>query len=135
VSTFLSTFGVILAALVVVAGAIGTWAAFRVGRNAQTVSNYRDALQSWKERSESVEAKSKEQDSEILELQGRVHTLEAENADLQGQIRVLRDAISGRQTFDAIVNTLGKQHQEILEAFSRQHVELIGRLDKLAGGR
>lgn len=132
---FLSTVGVILGVLVVLAGAIGTWAAFRVGRNAQTVSNYRDALQSWKERSESVEAKSKEQDNEIHELQTRVNTLESEKAELAGQVKVLRDAISGRQSFDSIVSTLGVQHREILEAFSKQHIELIGRLDKLAGGR
>ena len=134
-STFISTFGVILAALLVVAGAIGTWAAFRVGRNAQTVSNYRDALGSWKERSEAQDVKIEEQHSEMTQLRENQHKLEAENADLRGQILVLRDAISGRQVFDTIVDAIEDQNRKLLEMSNKQHTELMERLDRLAGGR
>lgn len=116
--------GAALVALLAIAGAVGTWAALRVGRNAQTITNYRDALQSWKERSEAQDTKIDEQQGEIGELQSEVHKLKTENAELRGQVNTLRDAISGRQIFD-----------NLAEAFNRQHQELMERLDKLAGGR
>jgi predicted nucleic acid-binding Zn-ribbon protein len=112
-----TTIAIVLATLLAAAGAVGTWAALRVGRNAQTLTNYRDAIQSWKERSET-------QESEISELRQQLNQMKTENADLRGQVKTLRDAVSGRNGFDNLENTL-----------ARQHTELLGRLDKLAGGR
>lgn len=120
----LTALGALLAALIAVAGIVGTWAALRVGRNAQTLSNYRDALQSWKERSEAQDTKISEQDDEIGELRTQVDKLRTENAELRGQIGTLRDAISGRQVFDGLTATFNQQHKELME-----------RLDRLAGGR
>lgn len=124
VSSLVTTFGVIIGSLLAIATAVGIWAAFRVGKNAQTITNYRDAVQSWKERSESQDVKIAEQENEMNDLRDKQHKLEAENADLRGQVAVLRDAISGRQWFDMIVKQLGDQHNE-----------MMGRLDRLAGGR
>jgi predicted nucleic acid-binding Zn-ribbon protein len=84
ISVVLSVLGVVITILLAAAGAVGTWAALRVGRNAQTLTNYRDAAGSWKERSEA-------QESEISELRGEVVHLKAENAELRGQMTVLRD--------------------------------------------
>lgn len=123
-TALLTALGAILAALIAIAGIVGTWAALRVGKNAQTLSNYRDALQSWKERSEAQDTKIAEQDIEIGDLKTQVDELRHENSELRGQIGTLRDAISGRQVFDGLS-----------DSFARQHKELIDRLDKLAGGR
>lgn len=134
-STIATTFGVVLAALLTAAGAIGIWAAFRVGRNAQTIANYRDALQSWKERSETQDVKIAEQEQEISELKDSQHRLEAENADLRGQMSVLRDAISGRQGFDQMIGKIAQQNELLVNRLDLQHKELLERLDKIAGGR
>jgi predicted nucleic acid-binding Zn-ribbon protein len=116
-SEIITTVAIVLGTLLALAGSVGTWAALRVGRNAQTLSNYRDAIQSWKERSETQEA-------EIAELRTQLHQVQAENADLRGQVNTLRDAISGRSILGTLEKTLARQHAELLE-----------RLDKLAGGR
>jgi cell division protein FtsB len=113
----LTALGALLVALLTVAGIVGTWAALRVGRNAQTISNYRDAISSWKERSEA-------QDQELTEVRTQLDKLKSENAELRGQINTLRDAISGRSVFDGLSEALAKQHRELLD-----------RIDKLAEGR
>lgn len=134
---YITVVGIVLGALLTAAGAIGVWAAFRVGKNAQTISNYRDALQSWKERSEAQDVKIAEQDQEMHDLRDHQHKLESENADLRGQISVLRDAISGRKGFDEIVSML-EQHQNqklgALGQISDKLDELATQVKQLPGG-
>jgi hypothetical protein len=71
----------IVAFLVTAAGVVGT--AFRVGHNTQTVANYRETAQSWKEKADAQEAqlaelehRSTEKDGQIAELQAKVGLLE-----------------------------------------------------------
>jgi hypothetical protein len=79
--------GTILAIIAIIsfaltaAGIVGM--SFRVGHNTQTVANYRETAQSWKEKADAQEAQitelqhgSMEKDGQIAELQAKVGLLE-----------------------------------------------------------
>jgi predicted RNase H-like nuclease (RuvC/YqgF family) len=92
-SELVTVFGILITCLLTAAGGVGTWAALRVGRNAQTLRNYRDAADSWKEKSDSQDGKIRDQESEITRLQKENGSLRNEIAELRGQINVLTSLV------------------------------------------
>lgn len=97
-TTVVTIFGILITILLSAAGVVGTWAALRVGKNAQTIKNYRSAADSWKERAEAQDAKITEQNEEISRMHTENTALRQEIAELRGQIGILtalvRSAIS-----------------------------------------
>ena len=97
----------LVALVITAAGTIGAWAALRVGKNTSTVSNYREAAQSWRLKSES-------QDAEIKELQSENADLRKQVADLSGQVGVLRDMITGASAIADHDGRVTTYHQEVM---------------------
>jgi cell division protein FtsB len=89
------------------AGTVGAWAALRVGKNTTTVSNYREAAQSWR-------LKSEAQDAEIRELQTENADLKKQLADLSGQVGVLRDMVTGTAVIAEHDTRVTNYHAEVM---------------------
>jgi cell division protein FtsB len=106
-STVLIILGSLVGILLVTAGTVGTWAAMRVGKNTQTVSNYREAAQSW-------QLKSQAQGAEIKELQAENTELRKQVADLSGQVGVLRDLITGASAVAEHDTRVNAYHSEVM---------------------
>jgi flagellar motility protein MotE (MotC chaperone) len=106
-SVLLDILGSLVAIVLAGAGGIGAWAALRVGRNTQTVTNYREAARSW-------QAKSESQDAEIAELQRENADLRKQVADLSGQVAVLRDMITGTSILTDHDGKVTAYHKEVM---------------------
>jgi uncharacterized protein HemX len=99
--------GSLVGLLIIIAGVLG--AAFRTSRNVQSISNYRDAAQSWEARAGAQEAELSQQAHQIEQLQAQVTRLREHLAEkdrqivtLQEQTRSLRELIAGRAVFEAL---------------------------------
>ena len=102
-------FGTLIALLLAGAGAIGTWAALRVGKNAQVLKNYRDVAASWKEKAEA-------QEDQIKDLITDLATAHAETNRLSDRVTFLQDAVTGKSAIDA----LAAQTTERYDSLSKQ---------------
>jgi hypothetical protein len=116
--------------LIIAAGTLlGT--SLRVGRQTATVSNYREAAQSW-------ESKARAQESEISDLQAKVLALENSKAAQDAEIRVLRDMVTGRSALAELQQTIqqtvdGLRSELITKPeFSSWQTEVRGRLDRMS---
>lgn len=92
-SELITLFGILITVLLSVAAGVGAWAALRVGRNAQTLKNFRDSADSWKERAEAQDAKIRDQESEITGLKTENGELREQMAKQQGRIDVLTELV------------------------------------------
>jgi uncharacterized protein HemX len=99
--------GSLLGLLIVVAGILG--AAFRTSRNVQSITNYRDAAQSWEARAVAQEREMADQASNLTTQAAQIEGLQHQLADkdrqldgLQEQIVSLRELLSGRAAFESL---------------------------------
>jgi peptidoglycan hydrolase CwlO-like protein len=92
-AALLSVFGTLIIVLLAAAGAVGTFAALRVGRHAQTVKNFSDAARSWREKAEAQESDLSTVKTDNAALQAEVTTLQAQVAALQAQVAALRELV------------------------------------------
>lgn len=109
--TFLSVVGF----LVTAAGLVGV--SFKVGRNAQTVSNYRDSADAW-------EKKSHSQAEEIAELKAKLSANEATSNKLQDRVQILEELVTGKATFTNLVASIDAN-------FSRLEAHLDAAVQKI----
>lgn len=101
---FFQALGGLLAALLILGTAVGTWAALRTGRQSQIIKNYRDAANSWREKSEAQEAEISQLRSELNESKRATEQYQAISmariADLETQVAVLQNIVTAREEFD-----------------------------------
>lgn len=123
--------GSLLGLLIVVAGVVG--AAFRTSRNVTTISNYRDAAQSWEAKSGAQQTQIERQAEMIKNLQAQISRMgealaekDRQIAALQEQTQELRDLVSGRAVFENLdhkltemMGMMGKDRDEKLNKISR----------------
>jgi peptidoglycan hydrolase CwlO-like protein len=126
-STVISVIGV-LGFLIVVAGVLG--AAFRTSRNVQSISNYRDAAQSWEARANAQEQELSDQAHQIETCQHKIDLLQQELSDkerqldsMQEQITQLRELLTGRAAFETLNGKLAEAVQ--LAADTRRDVHRL----------
>jgi uncharacterized protein HemX len=125
--------GSLLGLLVVVTGILG--AAFRTSRNVQTISNYRDAAQSWETRANAQEQDLTDQQHQIDACNVQIESLHREVADkdrqldmLQQQITSLRELLSGRAAFESLSGKLSEALQ--LAAENRRDVSELLEIER-----
>ena len=117
-SFVLTLFGTLISVLLAVAGGIGTWAALRVGRNAQVINNFRTTAESW-------QAVAESQQTELDEVKTENAALRKQLAEVQGKVTVLTDLVRSALTsmaastpkevidkIDALVSSLERQQHE-----------------------
>ena len=97
-SVLLSVFGTLIIVMLAVAGALGTFAAMRVGKHAQVIKNFEDAAKSWREKAEA-------QESDIGQLKAENAQLDQEVSELRGQVSVLREIV--RSALEQLVTSSG----------------------------
>jgi hypothetical protein len=106
----LSILGGLVAVLIVIAGGIGTWAAQRVGKNTQVLSNYKTAADSWEARARALEAEKNTKDEQIQVLTANITELHAKNAALMdmasGHPAVERLASEMRTSFESLAKKI-----------------------------
>jgi hypothetical protein len=125
---FFQALGIILSALLIIGTSVGTWAALRTGKQSQIIKNYRDAANSWREKSEAQEAISKEQQEEIRQLRFELEDVKRNTAarvsELETQVSVLQGIVTGRDEFDylnAQVKELRSDTARILTILSEEN--------------
>jgi hypothetical protein len=106
----LSILGGLIAVLIVIAGGIGTWAALRVSKNTQVLSNYKTAADSWEARARALEAEKNTKDEQIQTMTASITELHAKNAALMdmasGHPAIERLAAEMRTSFDNIAKKI-----------------------------
>jgi uncharacterized protein HemX len=100
----------VIAFLVTAAGVVGT--AFRVGHNTQTVANYRETAQSWKEKSDAQEA-------QIVQLQEGAAAKNHQIAELTAKVDMLEKLVLGESTAKGLRADLGQIKQGVSQLLER----------------
>jgi hypothetical protein len=110
-SSGLATGVAILAFLVTAGGVIGV--SLRIGRNTQTIANYREAATSW-------EAKAKAQEGQIEELQAADTAKATQITELTAKVQLLQDMVTGKTAIEQLA-------AQVADTFARIDEKLIGR--------
>lgn len=101
---FFQTLGAILGLLLIIGTAVGTWSALRTGRSSQILKNYRDAANSWKEKSEAQDAEIQQLRSDLADVKRtnelNERTATARIAELETQVTILQNIVTAREEFD-----------------------------------
>lgn len=101
----------VLGFLITAGGLIGV--SMRVGRNSQTVANYREAAQSW-------EAKAKAQEGQLEELKEADAAKASQITELTAKVQLLQDMVTGKTAIEQLA-------AQVAETFQRIDERLIGR--------
>lgn len=93
-----------VATIVAIVGVLMTMAAiygaFRVSKNTQATSMYRDNALAW-------EGKAKIQEEDIKELKDRLGERDEKIRNLEATVAVLRDTVTGKVVLDALAQQVG----------------------------
>lgn len=110
---FFQALGAILAVLLILGTSVGTWAALRTGRQSQIIKNYRDAANSWREKSEAQEAEIRQLRTELEETRRTNEQYQARSqakiSELETQLTILQNIVTARDEF----NYLKEQVKEL----------------------
>ena len=104
----LSILGGLIAVLIVIAGGIGTWAALRVGKNTQVLSNYKTAADSWEARARALEAEKNTKEDQIQVMTATITELHAKNA-------ALMDMASGHPSVERLATEMRDSFKKLSE--------------------
>jgi hypothetical protein len=113
--------GSLLTVLLLTTLTIGTWAALRTGKTAQTLANYKGAAESAQALAESLQAQidnmQREHDLEVARMKLQ---LKANDERMHGQdlvIAELRDMITGAGLLDRLLDQQSTLRTEVLHEF------------------
>ena len=95
----------VLGAALAVATAAGAYFAFKTSRNTQLIQVYQGTANAWQERAAAYA-------DQIKELQAQNQQQASELADLRGQVSMLKDLATGRQTIGQLLEKVN--HIEFL---------------------
>jgi phage-related minor tail protein len=111
-TALLGVFGGVIAALLAVAGLIGTWAALRVGKNAQVLSNYKTTAESWEARANGLKAEKEGLEERLEKAMSTITELQAKNS-------ALLDLASGHPAIERLGKDMKRSFQDLTEQMSR----------------
>jgi biopolymer transport protein ExbB/TolQ len=118
-TTVLSVIGGLIASLIAVAGVVGTWAALRVGRNAQVLSTYKASAESWESLANSLKAEKESVEAQLDKALATVRALEARNAALQ-------DLVTGQPVIEMVSRDMKTGFDKLTEQMARIEETLKG---------
>jgi len=113
IATLLSVIGFVITA----AGLVGV--SFRVGRNAQTVNNYRESASAW-------EMKAKSQADEITALQQKLNDQDAVIKKLQERVAVLEDMATGKAAVADLAATITNSFANLQSRMDSLAIQIKG---------
>lgn len=94
----------VLGFVVAVAALAGT--AWRVGKNTQTVNNYRESAQSW-------EARAKSYEEDLADVTAKNEDFQRQISEMQGKIHILEEVASGRAAMEALTTQITETVKEL----------------------
>lgn len=112
----------ILGFAITAAGLIGV--SFRVGKNGQTVSNYREAASAW-------ETKARAQAEEITTLQEQLADAKHRLGELEARLQLLQDMVTGRAAVADLAAQVQKQFADLAMQTQRHFSEHQGQSERL----
>jgi chromosome segregation ATPase len=103
--------GLLITAATVIGGS------FRVSRNTQTVSNYREAALSWESQSKALEAQVRLFEEQLAERDAHARTVESQFEaqlaekdarihELEGRLTTLQDVVTGKAAVEALTTEM-----------------------------
>lgn len=102
--------GGLIALIITIAGGVGTWAALRVGRNSQVISNYKATAESWENRASGLKAENEGLQGELTDAQRQIAELTSKNSTLRelatGQPAVQQISIEMKAGFEDLSDRL-----------------------------
>lgn len=110
-SSAIVTWIAVLGFLITAAGLVGV--SMRVGRNSQTVANYREAAASW-------EAKARAQEGQITQLQAADAAKKEQITELTAKVQLLQDMVTGKTAIEQLA-------AQVADTFDRIDAKIIGR--------
>jgi chromosome segregation ATPase len=134
--------GLLITAATVIGGS------FRVSRNTQTVSNYREAALSWESQSKALEAQVRLFEEQLAEREVHARTMESQFEaqlaekdarihELEGRLTTLQDVVTGK----AAVEALTVEMRSVVQAVDtvkghvdQVHLDLAAIRETLSGG-
>lgn len=93
--------------LITTASVMGT---FRVSRNTQTVSTYREAAQAW-------QTKAEAQEEVINDLKTQLAEANAKIEELSKRVQMLQDVVTSRSIVEALAHELTAHHTTVTARF------------------
>ena len=120
-----ASIGGLVALLVVVAGIIG--GSYRLSRNTAVVASYRETAKAWEERASVQAGAGPGPGGPGAALEAERELCKEQITQLQGQMQLLADWATGKQTADAIL--AGQQH--ILAQLATVQAEILGQVGDL----
>lgn len=108
--TIISVIALLVTAATVVGGS------FRLARNTQTVSNYRDAAQAWQAKADAQQGELDELKTELAEKQSQISDQQKQIAELSGRMRTLQDMMVGQNALETLRTEIGTARDQIIGA-------------------
>lgn len=118
-TTIISILGGLIAALIAVAGGVGTWAALRVAKNSQLVANYQGAAESWEARANGLKAEKEGLEDQLKDVMETNASLRAKNAALQ-------DMATGHPAIEQMAASMDRGFQVLADQLTRIESNLGG---------
>lgn len=118
-SSILGILGGIIVALIAVAGGVGTWAALRVGKNAQTLANFRTSAESWENLANSRKAEIDGLQEQLTQAMGTINSLQAKNV-------TLKELATGHPAVEKLTNDIGNSFRQLTAQMTRIEKALKG---------
>jgi peptidoglycan hydrolase CwlO-like protein len=118
-ATVISVLSGLIAALIAVAGGVGTWAALHVARNSQLIANYQSTASSWESVAGGLKAEKEALEGQVLELSATISTLQAKNAALQ-------EIATGNPQLERMAESMGRSFKSLRDQMTRIEQQLQG---------
>lgn len=93
------------------------WGSFRVSRNTQATTLYRETASAW-------EAKSTAQDDEIASLKRALVTKDTQIAELNARVSLLTDMVTGKSVLEEVRQRFDERTDELLGIVSTTRDEV-----------
>lgn len=111
-STALAVLGGLIAAMIMAAGAVGTWAALRVGKNSQVIANYKSGAESWEARANGLKAEKEG-------LEDQLATAMQTITSLQSKVSTLQELATGHPAVEALSRDMTRSFRSLTEQMTR----------------
>jgi hypothetical protein len=120
--SLISVLGGLVALIITIAGGVGTWAALRVGRNSQVISNYKATAESWENRATALKAENEGLTDELTDARQEI-------SDLHTKVGTLQDLATGQPAVQQISTEMKEGFKKVAEQLD----SFGGRLDTMRG--
>jgi len=111
-TSLISVLGGVIAALIAIAGGLGTWAALRVGKNSQLIANYKATAESWEVRANGLRAEKEGLEDQYAKAMGSI-------TSLQSKVSTLESLATGQPAVEKLAGEMHRSFRTLTEQMTR----------------